>query len=175
MTLLRWSCLLYEEKRGDRRSEEDRRYVPWGHAGRKGRRKRERKREKERERDHWSAATHAVKRAIKRDAARPDETRISDVDRVDAPRGEIATINRKCVTSSIALSLSLSLSLRLRSLSLSKWNRKSRATETRGVSRASNFLLIKKKGISAHVVAICKRLLHHAIDKSAQVTNRIHF
>lgn len=35
-----------------------------------------------------------------------DQVRISDVDRAGAPRREIAAINRKCVTSSIALSLS---------------------------------------------------------------------
>lgn len=53
MTLLRWSCLLYGEKRGDQRSKKDRRRT-----------------ERERKRDHWSATAHAVKRAIKRDAAR---------------------------------------------------------------------------------------------------------
>lgn len=108
----RWSCLLYREKREDQKSERDRRRrVERERKKRERQRRREGEKERRRERDHWSATAHAVKRAIKRDAARPrDQVRISDVDRAGAPRREIAAINRKCVTSSIALSPSLSLS-----------------------------------------------------------------
>jgi len=72
---------------------------------------------KEREREVAGQPQHtrSKTRYKTRDAAWSgrDQVRISNVDRADAPRREIAAINRKCVTSSIVLSLALSFSISL--------------------------------------------------------------
>jgi len=176
MTLLRWSCLLYREKRGDRRSE---------------RRICDVQREKERERDHWSATAHAVKRAIKRDATQPRPRSSPNLGCRSCRRTshwerererEIAAINRKCVTSSIALSFSLFIFLSL-SLSLSR-----QRTPRRSVNQVENpqesvlnsrwslsirrgvvlsDLLPNKNVITAYAIAIYVENCCRAIDQSA--------